>query len=146
MLQRCKWCWSVCKPALLLYGDLDWVTNQGKDIVFLLLDTLSLFFLSANHLNRLDFFLDSKLSLLPHPQKKTKKTEKPVLHRKFIKNISINDQCWKLATHVRHKASRTLRGLIPSSATFPHSRDNPHPTQQTCSSSLLPEDGTLVLN
>lgn len=31
----------------------------------------------------------------------------------------INNQRWKIATHVGHKASWTLSGMIPPSATFP---------------------------
>lgn len=27
--------------------------------------------------------------------------------------MSVNNQRWKIATHVRHKASWTIRGLIP---------------------------------
>lgn len=84
---------------------------------------LSLFCLSANHLNRLEFFLDSKLSLLPHLQKWRKlyyiKRKKQIKRKKYI---LINNQRWKIATHVRHKASWTWRSLIPPSAIFPHDR------------------------
>lgn len=53
--------------------------------------------------------------------------EKTVLHKKKKVNkkkiyILINNQRWKIATHVRHKASWTLRSLIPPSAIFPHDR------------------------
>lgn len=104
---------------------------------------LSLLCFSANHLNRLDSFLDSVLFLLPQQRRNLYHFLKK--KSKYLKKHCLKEekkcQRWKTATRFRHKAPLGLsRGLTPPSTTFPRYLNQ---LNEPCSTPFLPEDGTL---